>query len=78
MELNELIDSIESIYSEEQQKEILEYFWKAEKESHIPDSPLLFDLINKGFLKISEKSIIPTVPAICSSSDHWKMKFLKK
>lgn len=58
MELNELIDSIESIYSEEQQKEILEYFWKAEKESHIPDSPLLFDLINKGFLRISEKKHI--------------------
>lgn len=58
MELNELIDSIESLYSKEQQKEILEYFWKAEKESHIPNSPLLFDLIDKDFLKISEKKYI--------------------
>lgn len=58
MELNELIDSIESLYSKEQQKEILELFWKAEKESHIPDSPLLFDLIDKSFLKISDKKHI--------------------
>ena len=58
MELSELIDSIESLYSKEQQKEILEYFWKAEKESYIPDSPLLFDLIDKGFIKISENKHI--------------------
>lgn len=56
--LNELIDSIESLYSKEQQKEILEYFRKAEKESHIPDSPLLLDLIKNGFIKISEKKHI--------------------
>lgn len=58
IKLNELIDSIEKQYSKEQQKEILEYFGKAKKESYIPDSPLLFDLIKQGFLKISEKKHI--------------------
>ena len=56
--LSEFIDTIESNYSKEQQQEILNYFWKAHKESHIPDSQLLFDLINKGFLKISERKHI--------------------
>lgn len=56
--LNELINLIETQYSKEQQKEILKYFRKAEKESYIPDSPLLFDLIKKGILKISERKHI--------------------
>lgn len=58
MELSELVGSIEQFYSEEQQKQILEYFWKAKKHSHIPNSPLLFDLIKKGFIKITEKKYI--------------------
>lgn len=58
MDLQELINLFESSYTNEQQKEISEYLWKAKRNSHIPDSPLLFDLIDKGFLKICEKKYI--------------------